>query len=138
MSREKQTTAASLGRDWAPSGTDERAFRDALAGRAGHHRLLERAEIDALERNGNRSDSWDRVLVLPPFDPAVVRNCEFYGLVRIGRLAPGVLERDGLSVPVGLTASRIAACDLGDGVAVHNVGHLSRCRIGRASCRERV
>ncbi len=130
MSREKQTTAASLGRDWAPSGTDERAFRDALAGRAGHHRLLERAEIDALERNGNRSDSWDRVLVLPPFDPAVVRNCEFYGLVRIGRLAPGVLERDGLSVPVGLTASRIAACDLGDGVAVHNVGHLSRCRIG--------
>ena len=42
-------------------------------------------EIETLVKNANASDNWDNILVTERFTPHLVKNCEFYGLVRIGR-----------------------------------------------------
>jgi len=115
-----------------PAGRDEYYLRYEQAARpADHWRPLTAAEIEALLANGNRCARWDDVRVADPFDPACVRQCEFYGLVRIGRLEAGRLrEHEGLRLPVGLVRSRLIACDLGDDVAVHDVRYLSHYLVG--------
>jgi hypothetical protein len=50
--------------------------------------------------------------------------------VRIGRLEHVYLRHHDLTVPVGLTNSRIISCDLGDNVAVHNVDYLAYYIVG--------
>ena len=65
-----------------------------------------------------------------PFDPRLIKNCEFFGLVRIGRLEAVVLEYHDLQVPAGITDSRIISCDIGDNVAIHNVRYLAHYIVG--------
>ncbi|MEY4886488.1 MAG: hypothetical protein RL151_1797 [Bacteroidota bacterium] len=81
-------------------------------------------------RNNNTSDDWNRILVSEAFNPDLVRNCKFFGLVRIGRLEPWFLEYHNLRVPVGLYNSTIISCDLGDNVVINNVNYLSHYIIG--------
>ncbi|MFA6133541.1 MAG: DUF4954 family protein [Phycisphaerae bacterium] len=114
-----------------PPGQDEYYLRNMQSPRpAGYWRKLSPGEIDVLSRNGNTADSWDNVLVTETFIPHQVKNCEFYGLVRIGRLEEKCLEYHDLRVPVGLTNCRIIACDIGEDVAVHNVRYLAHYIIG--------
>ncbi|MBM4018226.1 MAG: DUF4954 family protein [Planctomycetes bacterium] len=128
-----------LGRDFisaphVPPGQDEYYLRNLQSPppREGWRRL--RAdEIETLVKNANTADNWDDILVTEQFLPHSIKNCDFYGLVRIGRLEPAILEYHDLSVPVGLTNSRIISCDIGDDVAIHNVRHLAYYIIGRNS-----
>ena len=93
-----------------PPGVDEYYLRNQQARRlAGDWRPLRPDEIEALERNRNGCDDWSLVVVAEPFLPALIRNCVFSGLVRIGRLTESVVESDGLQAPVGLNSSRIVA-----------------------------
>ncbi|MHC5074262.1 MAG: DUF4954 family protein, partial [Planctomycetota bacterium] len=59
-----------------------------------------------------------------------IRNSEFFGLVRIGRVRKIALEHHDLQVPVGIINSKIVACDIGDDVAIHDVRYLSHYIIG--------
>jgi len=128
--------AGSLGRDFisgpfVPEGCDEYYLRNEQSPRdPGEWRTLRADEIETLVKNGNRCDNWDDILVTDHFDAAHVRNCEFHGLVRIGRLEAVYLKHHDLTVPVGLTNSRIIACDLGDNAAIHNVDYLAYYIIG--------
>ncbi|HMP95172.1 MAG TPA: DUF4954 family protein, partial [Phnomibacter sp.] len=70
------------------------------------------------------------LLVGDAFNPELVKNCKFYGLVRIGKLEPYFLEYSQLKVPVGLYNSTIISCDFGDNVVVDNVNYLSHYIIG--------
>jgi len=117
--------------EFLPKGKDEFYLRNEQSpAPAGGWRALTADEIETLIKNGNTADSWSNVRVTDEFTPHLIKNCEFYGLVRIGRLEEVCLEYHEMSVPVGITGSRIIACDLGDDVAVHNVQYLAHYIIG--------
>jgi len=136
MSEIRVLPMGSLGRgfipsDYLPEGCDEYYLRNQQTPRdPSEWRHLRAEEIEILVKNGNNCDNWDDLLVTDAFDPTHVRGCEFYGLVRIGRLEPLYLRHHDLTVPVGLTNSRIISCDLGDNVAIHNVEYLAYYIIG--------
>src|SRR6185437_2759658 len=64
------------------------------------------------------------------FLPELVHNCDFFGLVRIGKLEPYFLEFHNLRRPVGLYNSTIISCDIGHNVVIDNVNYLSHYIIG--------
>jgi hypothetical protein len=128
--------AGALGHDFVPAeylpeGQDENYLRNEQIGKgADAWRQLRSDEIEALVKNGVTCSDWDTVYVSDPFTSHLVKNCEFSGLIRIGRLEDVVLEHHDLRVPAGITNSLIIACDLGDNVAVHNVRYLSHYIVG--------
>lgn len=93
-------------------------------------RNLRPNEIETLVANGNTSDDWEKLLVTDEFDAKQIRNCEFFGLVRIGKISNVSLTYHDLTVPVGITNSRIISCDIGSNTAIHHVRHLSHYIIG--------
>jgi len=125
-----------LGRDFIqgghlPPGKDEYYLRNEQSHRPQDDwRHLRAEEIETLVKNGNTTEDWEEILVTDHFTPHLVKNCEFYGLVRIGRLDEAYLEHHDMRVPVGLTNSRIIACDIGDNAAVHNVRYLAHYIVG--------
>jgi len=136
MSQIRIVPIGSLGRDFIPAehlpeGKDEYHLRNEQARRpAESWRHLRAEEIETLVKNGNSTEDWDQILVTDHFAAHLVKDCEFYGLVRIGRLDEVFLEHHDLTVPVGLTHSRIISCDLGDNAAIHHVRYLSHYIIG--------
>ena len=115
-----------------PQGKDEYYLRFKQNPRQ-DYRHLTQDEIDRLIRNNNSSDCWDKIMVADPFDTSLVLNCRFYGLNRIGKLEPQCLEFHDLRLPVGIYNSLIISSDLGDNIAMHNVGYLSHYIIGNES-----
>lgn len=113
-----------------PNGKNEYYLRN-LQNRNGiTYRGLTAQEIERLVLNGNTSDNWNHFLVSDAFNPDLVKNCTFYGLVRIGKLEPVCLGFSDLKMPVGLYHSTIISCDFGDNVVVNNVNYLSHYIIG--------
>lgn len=95
-----------------------------------HWRQLKAFEVEALVHNGNTAEDWEMIYVTDVFEAALVRNCSFHGLVRLGKIKAATLRHHDLEVPVGLTNSQIISCDIGDMCAVHNVHYLSHYIIG--------
>jgi len=117
-------------KEWLPKGKDEYHLRN-IQNRSGiKYRHLNAQEIEILVRNQNTSDDWNQLLVSDAFNPDLVRNCKFFGLVRIGKLEPYYLEFHNLRMPVGLYNSTIISCDLGDNVVIGNTNYLSHYIIG--------
>ncbi|UCF99733.1 MAG: DUF4954 family protein [Spirochaetaceae bacterium] len=94
------------------------------------YKPLSSEQIEVLVKNNNTAEDWDRILVTGEFDPRLVRNCEFWGLVRIGTLSPTFLEYHELRLPVGLSNSTIISCDIGDNVVMRNVHYIAHYIIG--------
>jgi hypothetical protein len=116
--------------NYLPEGADEYHLRN-LQNRNGiPYRKLSAYEIEVLVRNNNTSDDWNKIQVSDAFNPELVKNCKFYGLVRIGKLEPVALEYHNVTLPVGLYNSTIISCDFGDNVVVNNVNYISHYIIG--------
>jgi hypothetical protein len=110
---------------YLPEGKDEYYLRN-LQNRSGiSYRTLTAYEIEVLVRNNNTSDNWNQIHVSDAFNPELVKNCKFYGLVRIGKLEPVSLSYHNVCLPVGLYNSTIISCDFGDNVVVSNVNYMS-------------
>jgi len=126
----------SIGRQFIPAeflspGQDEYHFRNTQAPHpADYYRHLRADEVERLVKNNNNCDNWDQLLVTDEFDPGQVKNTEFFGLVRIGRLRKMILEHHDFRVPTGITNSSIVSCDIGDHVAIHGVRYLAHYIIG--------
>jgi NDP-sugar pyrophosphorylase family protein len=121
--------------DYLGPGETEYRIRDLqlkeLLGREpSSYRRLSGSETSALVANGNRSSDWTMVLVSPEFVPDLVRGCEFAGLVRLGAIRRVVLEHHDLLSPVGITNSRIVACDIGDDCAIHDSSYMAHYIVG--------
>ena len=71
---------------YIPKGKDEYYLRNIQNRNGIHYRKLTAFEIEVLVRNRNTSDDWSKVLVSDAFNPELVKNCKFFGLVRIGKL----------------------------------------------------
>ena len=118
-------------RDLLPAGEDEYYLRNIQSPRPVEQwRHLRAEEIETLVKNGNTTEDWESILVTDHFAAHLVKNCEFYGLVRIGRLDDVFLAHHELTVPVGLTNSRIISCDIGDNAAIHHVRYLAHYILG--------
>lgn len=115
---------------YIPAGKDEYHLRNLQAGGSGQYRQLGDGEIKTLTANGNISDNWNNVLVSNQFDPALIHQCKFYGLVRIGKLEACFLQFHDVRLQVGLYASTIISCDIGDYNVISNVNYLSHYILG--------
>lgn len=111
--------------EYIPKGKDEYYLRNQQNENGIKYRQLTAYEIEVLVRNRNTSDNWNHILVSDAFNPELVQNCKFFGLVRIGKLEPYYLEFHNLRRPVGLYNSTIISCDFGDNVVVDNVNFIS-------------
>jgi NDP-sugar pyrophosphorylase family protein len=112
-------------------GEDEYRMRNRQLGKAlESFRQLKPAEIETLIKNGNSSSDWGKIRVREPFDATLIRNSEFAGLVRIGSLERVVLEHHDMTIPAGITNSRIISCDIGDNCAVHSCDYIAHYIIG--------
>jgi len=116
---------------YLPPGCDEYYLRNQQALRpVTDYRPLEFGEIEILVRNNNTCDNWSNLLVTNQFTPQQVHDCDFRGLVRIGRLDPVYLEHHDVRLAAGLYRSQIISCDIGDNVAIHNVTYLGNMIVG--------
>lgn len=115
---------------YIPKGKDEYYLRNEEMQSGIEYRKLKTQEIEALVRNQNTSDDWNKIFVSKSFNPELVKNCKFFGLIRIGKLEPFYLEFHNLRLPVGLYNSTIISSDLGNNVCIENVNYLSHYIIG--------
>jgi Domain of unknown function (DUF4954) len=115
---------------YLPKGKDEYYLRNQQNKNGTTHRHLTAYEIEMMVRNRNTSDDWNKILVSEAFNPELVQDCKFYGLIRIGKLEPYYLEFHNLRRPVGLYNSTIISCDLGDNIVVDNVNYISHYIVG--------
>lgn len=129
-------SAETLGRsfvsqEYLPPEADEYYLRNAQSAKpADFWRRLHADEIETLVKNGNRCDDWDKMRVADPFNASLIKNSEFYGLVRIGRLERVILEHHDLRLPAGISDSLVISCDIGDNCAIHNVRYLAYFILG--------
>jgi len=108
-----------------PKGKNEYHLRNIQNRNGIKYRKLTAYETEVLVRNGNSSDNWEKILVSDAFNPELVKNCKFYGLIRIGKLEPYFVEFNNLRMPVGLYNSTIISCDIGNNVSIDNVNYMS-------------
>ncbi len=114
-----------------PPGKDEYYQRNAqTVPPANGWRHLRSDEVERLVKNNNTAVNWDELLVTDEFDTTQIKNTQFFGLVRIGRLRNIILQHHDLKVPAGITNSLIISCDIGDDVAIHDVHYLAHYVIG--------
>jgi len=115
---------------YLPEGKDEFYLRDQQFSAGADFRALTAYEIEILVKNENQADDWTDIRVADQFNPHLVKNCQFYGRIRIGALGRYFLEYHELKLPVGLYNSTIVSCDIGDHVVIKNVNYLAHYIIG--------
>ena len=130
MSEVKKRPIKSLGynfvsKEFIPKGKDEYYLRNTQNRSGINYRNLAAHEIKLLVNNNNSSDDWSKILVADPFNCDLVKNCNFHGLVRIGKLESIFLEFHDVRLPVGLYNSTIVSSDFGNNVVVNNVNYMS-------------
>lgn len=118
-----------IGKEYIPKNKDEYYLRN-LQNKRDDYRALTQKEIARLKENLNHSDDWTKVKVVSPFNPDLVKNNSFYGLVRIGRLEDLYLEFHNLRMPVGIYNSTVISCDFGDNVCIEHANYLSHYILG--------
>lgn len=116
--------------EFLPKGKNEYHLRNFQNRNGINYRNLTAYEIEVLVRNRNTSDDWNKIHVSDAFNPELVKNCKFFGLVRIGKLESIALEYHNITMPVGLYDSTIISCDFGDNVVINNVNYMSHYIIG--------
>ncbi|HET7838224.1 MAG TPA: DUF4954 family protein, partial [Rectinemataceae bacterium] len=121
-------------KDYLAPGEDEYRIRDVQLEAFGRHpgsfRRLKPYEIETLVKNFNTCSDWNLIRVTDPFTPEMIKNSEFAGLVRIGKLERVTLEHHDLRTTAGITNSRVIACDIGDNCAIHYSTYLAHYLIG--------
>lgn len=119
-----------IAKPYIPEGKDEYHLRNIQNSKGKTYRKLAAFEIEVLVRNRNTSDDWNCILVSEHFNPELIKNCKFYGLVRIGKMEPYYHEFHNLRMPIGLYNSTIISCDIGDDVCIDNANYISHYIIG--------
>ena len=93
-------------------------------------RKLTAGEIELLEKNGNSSDDWSFINIKEPFNPDLVKNCDFHGFIRIGKLEKAVLNDGKRNYYCGIRNSVIISSDIGDYCCIENNNYISHIIAG--------
>ena len=101
------------------------------------YRPLTEAEIQVLERNGNRSESWAKVMVENDFDPNRIIRSSFMGEVYLPRFFGTLLLPGDVSFPTGIYDSLVHNC-LVENALVHKVAMLSNILVRSSSVVQNV
>lgn len=88
------------------------------------YRHLTADEIQVLEKNGNRSESWDKIMVEPDFDPNRIIRSSFMGEVYLPKFFGTLLLPGDVSFPTGIYDSLVHNCFI-ENALVHKVAMLS-------------
>lgn len=115
---------------YIPKGKDEYYLRNQQNTSGVSYKPLTTLQIETLIHNRNTSDNWNNILVANNFNAGLVKNCKFYGLVRIGAMEPYYREFHNFRMAVGLYNSTIISCDLGNNICIDNVNYLSHYILG--------
>ncbi len=110
---------------YLPKGKNEYHLRDIQNKNIGKFRKLTPEEKETLINNNNTSDNWDHIHVSSNFNPKLVKNSNFFGLVRIGDLSPVYHEFHNFKMPEGIYNSTIISCDIANHVCIDKVSYLS-------------
>jgi len=121
--------------EYLPSGADEYWLRNAqqaerFSKQPEDWRKLKPEEIEILMKNRNHCPNWNDFLVSEPFNPSLIRDSCFYGLVRVGATRNILLKHNDFCIPVGIRNSTIISCDIGDDTAIQNCAYISNYIIG--------
>ncbi|MDR1836784.1 MAG: DUF4954 family protein [Treponema sp.] len=121
--------------EYLPPGADEYWLRNAqqtelFFKKPDAWRRLMPEEIEILIQNRNYCENWKDFLVTDPFDPALIRDSSFYGLIRIGALRNVLLKHHDFRIPAGIRGSTIISCDIGDDAVIQNCAYISHYIIG--------
>lgn len=93
------------------------------------YRTLHNAEITALLNQGCFSSDWSKVTVTENFSTDIVRNVQFQGEVRLGKLGGKNNSGQGEVKTSGLFNCRIHNCEIGDHVLIENTHLISNYRV---------
>ena len=111
-------------------GEDEYWQRNRQAGTGRAWRALKTHELELLIKNGNYCSNWDHFLVTDPFEPILIRNSNFYGLVRLGVMEKTLLKHNDYCIPAGIRNSTIISCDIGNDSSIQDCANISHYIIG--------
>ncbi|GMO35606.1 MAG: DUF4954 family protein [Termitinemataceae bacterium] len=119
---------------FCPAGKDEYYLRNEQLQQCGINiadfRNLTSNEKKALKKNNNECYNWDDFLTSGNFDTSLIKNNFFAGLVRLCGMSATFLKYHDYCMPVGITNSRIIACDIGKNAAIHNCHYMSHYIVG--------
>lgn len=88
-------------------------------------RKLTASEIQLLVKNNNISSDWSQIFVTDNFEPDLIKNSEFHGIVVIGNMSKGILRYHDLVLQSGIYDSTIISSIIYDNVAIKNVKYLA-------------
>ena len=111
-------------------------FKGILSSKSKYRPLTE-AEILVLEKNGNRSESWQKVMVEPDFDPNRIFRSSFMGEVYLPRFFGTLLLPGDVSFPTGIYDSLVHNCIV-ENALVHRVAMLSNILVRSSSVLQNV
>ena len=111
-------------------------FKGILSGTSKYRSLTE-AEIQILEKNGNRSESWNKVMVETDFDPNRIFRSSFMGAVYLPRFFGTLLLPGDVSFPTGIYDSLVHNCIV-ENALVHRVAMLSSILVRSSSVLQNV
>ncbi len=102
-------------------------------------RNLRESEILHLVHNGCRADDWSNVSVTDGFDAKRVRNVEFSGTIKLGKLNKIFHLEGGVTVKSAIENARLHNCEVGDDVYIADIAnYIANYRIGSGAFIENV
>jgi hypothetical protein len=128
-----------IGEEYRPAGKDEYWLRNKQQKRSSSSwRKLKAHELEILVKNENYCSDWNSFFVTDPFEPALIKNSNFYGLIRLGTLRDVLLKHHDFNVPAGIRNSTIVSCDIGNDMAIQDCTYISHYIIGDTCILSRI
>ena len=90
------------------------------------------AEIEQLERQGNRAEDWNNVWLSNQSQILNLWNNVFMGKVKIGQIDGAWITHGSLRLKEGIENSRLENCTIGNHCAICNVSNLSNYSVGNS------
>jgi len=93
------------------------------------YRQLSQAETEILEKQGCIAENWKNIEVKIAFSAENIRNVQFAGKVKLGKLEELVLVEEGVSKLSSIQNCFIQNCTIGDNVYLAEIGTLSNYQV---------
>ena len=85
------------------------------------YRSLTAKEIETLEKNECRADSWDNIQVVDNFTPEFISKTKFSGKILLGEFEKEFQLAGGLTKHSCISCATIHNCEIGNNVVIENV-----------------